>query len=446
MTDARATRPRPGEIRAGIANGAPHLALYSLNYAPEPIGIPYYNAGMARWLVGRLRWSVVVRTGIPHYPGWRVPPSHAGRDMRAGRGDEVIDGVAVERVPHHVPSLPLSGAKRACLDASWLVATWWRSWSTRRRPQAVMMVAPPFLGGLLGLFLGWRWGVPVVYHVQDLQVDAALDLGMLPRRLGSLLSWCERLILRHADLVTTVSPGMAQRIRAKGAGGRRVRLFPNWVDPSGLELRGTAAEFRRQWGAGEGVVAMYSGSLGRKQGLEVLIEAVALIAEDCPVQVVIAGDGPERAGLEALVRARGLTRICFCDLVPADRLGDFLSAADLHVIPQRKAAAGSVMPSKLLNIMAVGRPVVVTADHGTDLARTVQAAGGGAVVEPESPLALARAIERLAYSRAEREDCGQAARRYVLARYGIDRVLGAFAQAVTAIVRRRRSTRAGRWR
>jgi len=180
--------------------------------------------------------------------------------------------------------------------------------------------------------------------------------------------------------------------------------------------------------------------------LEVLIDAIALISHVCPLHLIIAGNGPERPGLEERARSLGLNHVRFCDLVAADLLGDFLSAADIHVIPQRRAAAGSVMPSKLLNIMAVGRPVVVTADPETDLAHAVRASAGGLVVEPESPEALARALESLAYNRKQREDCGASARRYVLARYGIDRVLGAFARSVTEIVRRRRSTRAGRRR
>jgi len=423
-----------------------HLALYSINYAPEPIGIPYYNTSMAEWLAARLGWQVVVRTGIPHYPWLRIHPAYAGRDLCAGRGDEELGGVAVERVAHHVPTLPLNGFKRMRLDASWLLATWMRSWTTRQRPQALVVVAPPFLGGLLGIFLGWRWGVPVIYHVQDLQIDAALDLGMLPRGLGGLLSWFERLILRRVDLVTTVSRTMAQRISAKGATRHPVRLFPNWVDPQAVAVSGDDAGFRAHWEVGEALVVMYSGSLGRKHGLEVLIDAIALISHVCPLHLIIAGNGPERPGLEERARSLGLNHVRFCDLVAADLLGDFLSAADIHVIPQRRAAAGSVMPSKLLNIMAVGRPVVVTADPETDLAHAVRASAGGLVVEPESPEALARALESLAYNRKQREDCGASARRYVLARYGIDRVLGAFARSVTEIVRRRRSTRAGRRR
>jgi colanic acid biosynthesis glycosyl transferase WcaI len=425
------------------------FALYSSNYAPEPVGIPRYNAELATWLVDRLAWSVVVHTGLPHYPWWRVLPGYLDSDGRITDAHvaEVLNGVRVERVPHFVPRTDhVTSSARMRLDASWLWATLRRSFDTRNRPDAVMVVAPPFLAGALGCWLAWRWRVPLIYHVQDLQVDAAVDLGMLPGWLGRLLFACERMILRRADLVTTVSLAMAGRIHAKGPIRRKVRLFPNWVDPGGLAAAAVPRRFREEWGAGERVVIMYSGSLGRKQGLEVLIDALAQVEARCPVLAVIAGAGPERMALMQQVRAKGLGNVHFCELVDPEHLGDFLRAADLHVIPQRRAAAGSVMPSKLLNIMGVGRPVVVTADPDTDLARTVTAACGGVVVEPESPSALARAIERLASSRSEREDCGSSARRYVLARYGIDRVLGAFAQAVTAIVRRRRSTRNGRRR
>src|SRR5258708_1975500 len=104
-----ATAARPARLR---------LSIYSYNYAPEPTGIPFYNTGMAVWLHRRLGWQVTMHTGIPHYPWWKVPAEYAARDYRGGRGDEVIDGVVVERVRHFVPAPPAGGLARMRLDAS----------------------------------------------------------------------------------------------------------------------------------------------------------------------------------------------------------------------------------------------------------------------------------------------------------------------------------------
>jgi colanic acid biosynthesis glycosyl transferase WcaI len=410
-----------------------HLALFSYNYAPEPTGIPYYNTRMCAWLVRRLGWRVTVHTGIPHYPWWQVPAEYAGRDFRAGRGDEVIDGVEVQRVPHYVPGPPVGGMKRMRLDASWLLATAWRSLFQRKRPDALVFIAPPFLGGLLALWLRFRWRVPVIWHVQDLQVDAALDLGMLPGWMGRTLLAIERFILARVDLVTTISPGMARRLRAKGP-CRRFAMFPNWADTSAMVPHVGVNGYRAEWGvtAGE-LVVMYSGNLGKKQGVDTLVAAAALLRDEPRIRVVIAGAGAERDELAAAVQARGLTRVLVLSLAPAERLAEFLSAADVHVITQKRAAADAVMPSKLLNIMAVARPVVVTAEPGTDLCRTVvDEAHCGVAVMPEEPEALAEALRGMLV--AERDVLGAAGRRFVCERLDIDPVLTGFARRVRGLV------------
>ena len=420
------------------------IFIYALNYSPEPIGIPVYTAGMAKWLVARQNWSVTVRTGTPHYPWWSIHPDYSKRNTAFGSMDEILEGVKVERVRHYIPSLPLTGLKRIRLDASWIIATMWRSWFTKNKPQALVVVSPPFFCGILGVFLSWHWRIPIIYHVQDLQVDAALELKLLPSWMGWILLRCEKFILQHVDLVTTISAGMARRISSKGPTRNPVQLFPNWVNPKVMEQNGQTEHFRAQWKAGAGLVIMYSGNLGAKQGLDVLIDAIALLPLTIPFLVIIAGTGPERVELERKVNQRTLSRIQFQDLIDVDQLGDFLRAADIHVIPQRRAAAGLVMPSKLLNIMAVGRPVIVTAEFGTDLANMVNESRGGLVVEPESPTALAHALEQLMSNRQQREDCGDAARNYILSRYTIDRVVETFARSVSTIVHRHQRGRSER--
>jgi colanic acid biosynthesis glycosyl transferase WcaI len=411
----------------------PRLAILSYNYAPEPTGIPFYNTGMATWFAAH-GWTVTMHAGIPHYPWWRVPEAYAKRDYRGGRGDEVMDGVAVQRVRHFVPTPPLSGKSRMRLDASYLWRTFLRSFRQRSRPDVLVVIAPPFLAGLLALFLRWRHRVPVCWHVQDLQVDAALDLGMLPRRLGGVLLWLERFILARVDLVTTVSEAMRRRLMEKCHTRRPVAMFPNWADMTAMQPWPGTNRYRQDWGVDERTpVVMYSGNLGRKQGVEVLLEAATRIRS--PHLLVIAGEGAERQELEQKASALGLTAVRFVPLVPSERLAEFLSAGDVHCIPQRRAAAGLVMPSKLLNLMAVARPVVVTAPADSDLARVVTRSGCGIAVEPEDPQLLGPALEELLRDATVRRRCGAAGRRFVHDTYEADTVLGSFATRLHTLMR-----------
>lgn len=419
------------------ARRPPRLAIISYNYAPEPTGIPFYNTGMATWFAAH-GWQVTIHAGIPHYPWWRVPDDYARRDYRQGRADEMMEGVEVQRVRHYVPTAPVSGRARMRLDASYLWRTLVRSFRQPRRPDVLVVIAPPFLAGLLGLFLGWRHRVPVCWHVQDLQVDAALELGMLPRRLGGILLWLERFILARVALVTTVSEAMRRRLAAKCSTRRPVALFPNWADVTSMRPWAGPNRYRQQWGIDDHtLVVMYSGNLGRKQGVEVLLEAVRQVRT--PHLLVIAGEGAERSELERMATVLGVQAVRFVPLVPSERLAEFLCAGDVHCIPQRRAAAGLVMPSKLLNLMAVARPVVVTAPAESDLARVVAQADCGVAVEPEDPHRLGEALEQLLADDSFRRRCGHSGRQFVQATYEAGTILRGFARHLTDLIQTSRN-------
>jgi colanic acid biosynthesis glycosyl transferase WcaI len=132
--------------------------------------------------------------------------------------------------------------------------------------------------------------------------------------------------------------------------------------------------------------------MGGKQGLDILADTARLLVNDERLHFVFCGNGAGRAELEG--RCTGLANVRFLDLQPLERLGELLTFADIHLLPQRADAADLVMPSKLTGMLASGRPIVVTAHPGTEVARVVE--GCGLVVEPERPEVFADAIAALA--------------------------------------------------
>jgi colanic acid biosynthesis glycosyl transferase WcaI len=178
------------------------------------------------------------------------------------------------------------------------------------------------------------------------------------------------------------------------------------------------------------VVLMYSGSMNQKQGLD-LLPAVILATADLPQLVwFLAGEGPTKAAL--LAATANMPQVHHLPLQPAARINEWLGAADIHLLPQKGSAADLVLPSKLLGILASGRPVVASSPVGSELAEIAQEAG--VCVPPEDSAAFANAVRCLAENEALRQHKGARARRLAEQRFGRDEVLQHFEKTFTQLL------------
>jgi colanic acid biosynthesis glycosyl transferase WcaI len=207
----------------------------------------------------------------------------------------------------------------------------------------------------------------------------------------------------------------------------------NWSDARFAADPAGADTIRAAWGLTGKVIALYSGNIARKQGIEILVEAARLLQDRSDIGFVICGEGPNRAELERL--AEGLPNVQLHDLQPAQQMGAMLTMADLHLLPQIAGAADLVLPSKLTNMLASGRPVVATTEPGTGLCGEVD--GCGLVTPPGDAAALARAIRTLADDPARRAELGQAAQERAGQRWLKDPIID---RAVAAITREERGS------
>jgi colanic acid biosynthesis glycosyl transferase WcaI len=375
------------------------ILIYGLNYAPELTGTGKYTAEMAEALQQQGH-DVHVVCAPPYYPEWKIAKDYSG--WRSSR--ETRNHVRVWRSPLWVPAQP-SGLKRMIHLASFAVASlpalvaqaWWR-------PDIVMSIAPTMLNAPAALVLARLMGAHSWLHIQDFEVDAAFELGLLKSpRAGRLARVVESALLRRFNVVSTISDKMVERAISKGVAPSSVFRLPNWVDISAIYPLDRTNKFRDELNIPEyAKVVLYSGNMGAKQGIEVLAGAANALAERQDIVFVFCGNGATKAELQKC--CEHLPNCRFIPLQAAERLNELLNLADIHVLPQRRDASDLVMPSKLTGMFASGRVVIAMARPGTELHNVV--APRGVVVPPENVKALSEAIEALVADPGQRAILG----------------------------------------
>lgn len=382
------------------------VMVVGINYAPDQIGVAKYNTELCESLAASGH-DVRVLTAPPYYPDWKVAPGY-----RTGwYSHEHINGVEVVRAPIYVPRRP-SGAKRLIHHGSFLLsaAIPLLSAAIRWRPDIVFAVAPSLLSAPLAAMAARVTGAMSWLHVQDLEVDAAFELGLLGEssRARQLMVGLERSIFSSFNRVSTISPQMIRRLQQKGLKPERLTEFRNWIDTSLIVPGSSQTGLRSDLGLKPtDVVALYSGAMSNKQGLELIIEAAAATAiNHPPLQFVLCGNGPAKTALMQM--ASGLNNVHFLDLQPQERLSALLNTADIHLLPQKAQISDLVLPSKLGGMLASGRPIVAMAAPGTGVASEMD--GAGLIVPAGDARALSAAVIALAGDKALRARLGAVAR------------------------------------
>jgi len=417
------------------------ILIYGINFSPELTGIGKYTGEMAAWLVSHGH-EVRVVTAPPYYPAWAVSAGYSARTWST----ENTVGVDVWRCPLWVPSKP-GGISRLLHLASFALSSlpvmfrqmFWR-------PDVVWVVEPALFCAPCACVVARLSGAKAWLHIQDFEVDAAFGLGLLRgKSIRALVERCERWLMRQFDVVSTISSRMMDLLLAKGVPARHTFLAPNWVDIAAISPKTQYVgvnPYRVLLGLPtDCVVALYSGNMGGKQGLEILAEVASLHAsgpaksDSRTLVFVFCGDGAGKPALQ--LACAGLANVHFLPLQPMGRLNDLLAMADIHLLPQRADAADLVMPSKLTGMLASGKPVVATAHADTELARVVAGSGPdtqcGLVVQPENATAMLAAIEVLLNDESLRNRLGATARAYAEQHLHIDMVLAKLADQMQLI-------------
>ena len=285
--------------------------------------------------------------------------------------------------------------------------------ATARRGDVLLAKTDPPLISVVAWLVARLRGVTLVNWCQDLfpETAAALGFDVAKGLAGRILLRLRNASLKGAAMNVAVCESMLERLRAEGIPSERLTVIHNWVD--GERIRPFAASanpLRREWGLSGKFVVGYSGNLGRVHDVEAIIELIGALDDEPETVMLFIGAGVGYRRLKDIVGDRRITKTVFRPYQPRERLGESLTAPDLHIVSLRSDCEGMVMPSKLYGILAAGRPVLSIGNPNGSVARIVRGYGAGFVAAPGRLDALAAEIGALRRDPARLEQMGANAR------------------------------------
>ncbi|MCY3910940.1 MAG: glycosyltransferase family 4 protein [bacterium] len=366
------------------------------HYVPDtaPTG-EVMTAICERWTASGHRVEVI--TSLPWYRDHAVADGWSGRLVRTQR-----EPWGRIRRWHPFPADKRRLAARAASFAGFTALVGVDAMMAAGRCDVVFAMSPPLTLGAAGRAAAWRGRAPLVFNVQDVFPDAAVDTGVLQSaRVAAAASRLERWMYRRAAAVTVLSEGMAANVRGKldpGIDPGKVVVIPNAADSDRITPSDRHNRYRTELGLGdtENTVVMYAGNLGHSQPLELVVSAAERFAGQgrTDVHFVVNGDGVARSSVAAA--AERLDTLHLVGWQPPERLGEVLAAADLHLVLLRAGLGTTSVPSKVYSVLAAGRPVLASVDRGSEVERLLDASGAGTTVDPEDVDAFCAAVARMA--------------------------------------------------
>jgi colanic acid biosynthesis glycosyl transferase WcaI len=290
---------------------------------------------------------------------------------------------------------------------------------------------------LLTLSLRMR-RVPYVFWQQDIYSDAIgvvarKRLGWVGGLIGRLASRTECSVARGAAAIVPISDTFIEQLDAWGIQASKVQVIPNWAAIDEIPARPRDNAWAKAHGLVGSPVVMYAGTLGLKHNPSVL----ATLARSAPTgsRVVVVSEGLGREWLETKAASEpGLTLL---DYQPYEQLPDMLASADVLVVVLEQDASRYSVPSKVLNYLCAGRPVLALLPANNAVAQMIEAAQAGLVVDPGNADEASAALSKLLTDSNIREKMGAAARSYAEQVFDVEAVGDLFDSVFRAVYDRR---------
>jgi colanic acid biosynthesis glycosyl transferase WcaI len=367
--------------------------LYVSQYFPPEIGAPAARVSELARYWARSGHEVQVLTGFPNHPTGVVPPEFKGKLKRLVMRED-FEGAHVLRtwlwpLPNRKPWERMANyasfAKSASIAGTFL-----------SRPDIVIGTSPQLLVGLAAWWISLVKRAPFVFEVRDLWPESldAVGVGGEQTKLYRILKRVSAFLYEHSDHIVVVTPAFKEEIiRNYRIPEEKISIVNNGVETELFSPNGD--DVRHQLGLGDGFVVGYIGTMGFAHGLNTVLDAAAILRRSAPeVRFLLVGEGADKSRLKALIAQRNLNNLLLLDGQPREKIAAMIRSVNACLVPLRKSDVfKTVIPTKMLEFMSCGRPVILGVEGQAQ--EIVEAARAGICIEPENPQQLAAAILKL---------------------------------------------------
>lgn len=398
------------------------ITIISNNYYPEDSGIGLYSTGMAEFLAKT--HNVKVISAMPYYPQWEIYSEYKNKPKFYR---ETINNVEVLRFKQYTPKNP-TFLKRIFQMCHFFLGSIVNVFKIKKND--VVIVVMPFtisiiLGRLVKLFKGGK----LLVHVQDFEFDAAFETGLSNKSglLAKIIFHVERFLLNRADSVSTISHGMLKKLETKTSSS--TSYFPNWIDYSKINPK--TAKPNKLFDPNKFNI-LYSGNIGAKQDWEFFIDFVKACQENNKIHICLIGEGAKR--MEITEKIKIFSNCTYFPPVRYEELNDLLCNADLHILFQKSTVVDTVMPSKILGMMASAKPSIVTGHKESEVKYNFEISNGGFYFYDENKLnQIMKKINHLIESPQESKEIGINARKFIVEKFSSEKILSTFMKELNCI-------------
>ncbi len=393
------------------------IQLWSYNYEPEPTGIAPLSTVWAKAMRDRGH-EIDVIAAHPHYPeprwGQRFAPYHEDRD-----------GISVMRLPLWIGrATPAQRIRQEMTFASALTA----ALPVLKTPDVVVAVSPSFPALVPAILNSRARRIPWVLWLQDVLPDGAAATGLLREgRAMNLARRFERSAYSSAAHIVVISDSFSENLQAKGVPATKIARIYN---PASRPIRSTPPPSPRP----EPPTVLTMGNVGHTQNLEAITRAFQdsdELADRC-ARLVIAGDGLAGDAVRAEIRT---DRVQITGIVDDTRLEEHLRRATVALVSQRYEGVDFNVPSKLMNFMGYGLPVVASVHSDSEVARIIYASKGGWVTDSAHPAAGMAEVASVLDDPLDRERRGAAGLQFAQERFAPERLAERFEEVLDDVRR-----------